>query len=441
MEIIYALLKLLVAPICVVLFLCPFPNVEAASKSTEPARVHRYLIFIPGYYGSLLRDEESDSTIFINLKRAIFGSDQLFVGPTNSSSRSLKVDGILTRVTVVPGLYSIDGYGESFDIVQRNAARAGIPRENVLAFAYDWRQDPISILKEFDRFLATSISQPQDQVEISIVAHSMGAWLMSYWFRYGSTEPGVAIENWSGMKRIRRAALIAAPYRGTLSVFRNSFWGAPGLPSPSLLSAEVISSFPSTFYLMPSSTETIEAHGRKRLISLHDTHLWLRSGWSLLQFPQLLNRFTADELHGFVRYHLETAKLFSDKLHAPVQHPPHNEAKTIVVIQGRGFPTNELAYVVSTEPLRLAFTRDQIRQFTLDRFETDVDGDETVSVPSGEAPLYFQQLAAHFAAASESREKDQASASFSFEQFIFKKKHLELLKSPRRGFYEEWLNK
>lgn len=436
-----ALLKLLVAPIGFVLFIGFIGKVEAASRPTETAHLHRYLIFIPGYYGSILRDEESDSTIFLNLKRALFGSDQMFVGPTNASSRSLKVGGLLSRVTVVPGLYSIDGYGESFDIVRRNAVRAGIPKENVLTFAYDWRQDPISILKEFDRFLASSIPQPQDRLEISIVAHSMGAWLMSYWFRYGSAEPATAVENWSGMKRVRRAALIAAPYRGTLSVFRNSFWGAPGLPSPSLLSAEVISSFPSTFYLMPSSAEIIEAHGIKRSISLYDTHLWLRNGWSVLQFPHLFNRFTADELHGFVRDHLETAKLFSEKLHAPVQYPPNNEAKSFVVIQGRGFPTNELAYVTSAEPLRLAFTRDQIRQFTLDRFETYVDGDETVSVPSGEAPLYFHQLAAHFAATSQSSDKEQAGAGFSFEQLIFKKKHLDLLKSPRRGFYEEWIAK
>jgi hypothetical protein len=406
---------------------------EASVRTSEQntplrsASVSRYLVFVPGYYGSKLGLTQTQETFFLSLRTAIFGSDQLFYSP-RASSPKLYVLGILDRVIIVPGIYSIDGYGESLRRIRKNAVSVGIPEQNVLVFSYDWRADPISILKEFDRFVENLEDRSDVRPEISIVAHSMGAWLVSYWLRYGNQSPQTAQEIWDGLKRIKRTALFAAPFRGTLSVFRNSFWGAPGLPSPTLLSADKIASFPSTFYLAPSKADFYFNDGKPRSLFLRDPDLWIKQGWGLLQFPSVFSKYSAEEVHSFIRYHVSEAELFYKRLHAPVSKCPEDIENSVFNFQGKGVLTNELGIVISEFPMRFAFTKQQMKETKSKFYETEIDGDGTVSFLSSTPPSYFLELS------------HCKYTSFKFQNLIFEKSHLDILKNTSNEFWTSFFN-
>lgn len=367
-----------------------------ASSASRPK-----VIFIPGYYGSKISESVDEKgrprgEVFLTLSNILFGSSRLQLEAKLDSSPSLVSAGILDSVSVIPWLYSIDGYGETVRRVKKEAAKFDIREsEDFYVFDYDWRLDPISILKRFDQKLI-EWKLDSHQEEVYIVAHSMGGWLMSYWLRYGSQAPAGATEDWFGLSRVKRVMLVAAPFRGTLSVFRNSFWGAPGIPSDSFLGANVISSFPSTYYLTPNEAEFHSSSGNLVTLNLKRSADWIENRWGALKDRKSTE---AEEVAttAFVEFHVQQSAAFQEKILAPLSPKSERFAdRRIQIYIGEGFPTNELGLQISDSPKRFAFTAKQIRKSVKQATQvvTDVDGDETVSTVSASAPPYLVELGA-----------------------------------------------
>lgn len=367
-----------------------------ASSGSRPK-----VIFIPGYYGSKISESVDKKgrprgEVFLTLSNILFGSSRLQLEAKLDSSPSLVSAGILDSVSVIPWLYSIDGYGDTVRRVKREAGKFDIREsEDFYVFDYDWRLDPISILKRFDEKLI-EWKLDSSKEEVYIVAHSMGGWLMSYWLRYGSQAPMGAIENWSGLSQVKRVMLVAAPFRGTLSVFRNSFWGAPGIPNDTFLGANVISSFPSTYYLTPNEAEFHSPSGNLVTLNLKRPADWIENRWGALKDPKSSE---ADEIAttAFVEFHVQQSAAFQEKILAPLSAKSERFSdRRIQIYIGEGFPTNELGLQISDSPKRFAFTAKQIRKSAKQAAQvvTDVDGDETVSTASASAPPYLVELGA-----------------------------------------------
>lgn len=382
------------------------PSDQTTNRPSELVREPK-IVFIPGYYGSKISESIDErgrprGEVFLTLGSILFGSNKLEMDAEINHTPRLVSSGLLDSVSVLPLIYSIDGYGETLQKVKREAKKFGIGgSQDVFVFDYDWRSDPVSILKRFDEKLA-AWGLNHKQHNILIVAHSMGAWLMSYWLRYGSQSPETAVENWHGLEMVSRVMLVAAPFRGTLSIFRNSFWGAPGLPNDSLLGPKAISSFPSTYYLTPSEAELRTDSGLERTLDLKDPDVWEKNQWGAIK------EVTEDDEKRqaaiqFVNFHVRQSKLFQDKIHSALSQVKRDKQdhvhsrfaeKQLTVYVGQGFKTNEIGIEIGHSPLRFAFTEKQIRR-TAPKFSdmnTNVDGDETVSTVSAAAPRYIVEL-------------------------------------------------
>lgn len=367
------------------------------------------MIFIPGYYGSRLIEEKTESEVFFNLWSLFFAPKSLEMDFSLSYNNSLKPNGLFDSLKIIPGLYSIDGYGETHELLKTQAQDRDL---ELLVFSYDWRKDPISILKDFEAQLVTWEIE-LGQVETTLVAHSMGAWLMGYWLRYGSKPPGEAEPDYSRLQKVKRVLLVAAPFRGTLAIFRNLFFGAPGLPSSTYLGPRSVSSFPSSYYLTPDRGIFFTSSGDQQILELKNFQDWETGRWGALQFSQEVST------QEFVSHHLTESKRWYQKLHAPLSNHEKQfikklgpQAKVLVYI-GEGTPTNDRGVILKSpvSAIPFAFTFEQ--QKTLDlkfKIDTFVDGDETISKSSAQPPGYLVE---------------GGWAQIQYRQ----KRHLELLKS------------
>jgi hypothetical protein len=247
----------------------------------------------------------------------------------------------------------------------------------------------------------------------------MGAWLMSYWLRYGSQPPAVAEEDLTRLKKIKRVLLVAAPFRGTLAIFRNSFFGAPGLPNDEYLGPDKISNFPSTYYLTPNEGKFVNPKGEFVTIPLKDPDQWEIHNWGAFQFSK------GPEVKEFVTFHLNQSKLFQEKLHAPLSPESQSEFKSlplkVQVYVGVGNPTNDMgvvrlpqdtAWVRTETEIPFAFTKRQQRQLGIKPIvDTDLEGDKTIAKDSAMPPTYLIESG--------------------LAEVVFRtKEHLEILKDP-----------
>jgi hypothetical protein len=403
--------------VLILLILLFFQNAEATRRAA--------LIFVPGYYGSTLIEENSNKEVFLNLKSIFFNRYSLRLDPDLKSRNPLKVGGIFESLSVVPGVFSIDAYGEVVTLLKKQSKKNQL---EFLTFPYDWRLDPITILRQFDQQLSNwNFDINQDQ--ITIVAHSMGAWLMSYWLRYGSQPPETAEQDLLRLKKIKRVLLVAAPFRGTLTIFRNSFYGAPGLPNDKYLGPDKISNFPSTYYLTPNEGKFVNLKGEFVTIPLKDPDQWEINNWGAFQFSK---GFKVKE---FVTFHLNQSKLFQEKLHAPLSLESQSEFKSlplkVQVYVGVGKPTNDIGVILLNQDnagvrnpagLPFVFTTKQMKQVGLKSFlNTDVDGDQTIATESAISPSYLIESG--------------------LGEVLFRtKEHLEILKDPSSVDWDKFFN-
>lgn len=346
------------------------------------------LIFVPGYYGSSLIHRESQKEVFLNLSSLLFNKEALLLSPHLEAMNPLKVGPVVTSLTLIPGLFSIDAYGE---VLQLLASQSKKYKMDFFSFSYDWRLDPVTILREFEKqLLDWKIDLNKDR--ITLVAHSFGALLMGYWLRYGSAYPSQAVESPHRLNQIKRALLVAAPFQGSLAIFRNSFFGAPGLPNNSYLGPNKVSSFPSTYYLTPNEGQFLTLSGEEKTLWLKDFNKWQNNNWGALQFHK------DESTKAFIRFHIEESRFLYQKLHAKPENLfldqlQKNSIKVHIYL-GHGFPTEDKGVILNAQgtSLSFAFTRKQQKEKKIQNLlNTEVDGDQTIAVSSATPPSYFTE--------------------------------------------------
>lgn len=352
---------------------------------TAVSKTKSVTVFIPGYYGSRLVDKNTNREAFLNLP-AIFFSKSLQMKADLSYQTTLRPGDPMEGLRLIPGLLSIDGYGKAIARAKKEVESQG---GKFLVFTYDWRLAPHIILENFSKQL-TDWGIGGTSAELNIISHSMGSWLLAYWLRYGHQRPSQAQESWYGLKQVTRALFIGAPFRGTLAIFRNSFYGAPGLPSKNYLSNKVISSFPSTYYLAPEKGVFYSHSEDVQPLDLKNFKMWSENKWGALQFSD------APEVKEFIQYHLNESIHYYAKLHAPLVTRPAS-SPLLKVLVGKGQPTNDQGFIIGQSPLRFSFTLDQHKKNKLSTGllpNLDVDGDGTIATESARPPLYLIDLGA-----------------------------------------------
>ncbi len=359
----------------------------ATSKITEPAElqpVHSAIIFVPGFYGSALKDARSGDRFFISASEYIFGSKavSLHVGElATPDSPELELDGVLEGVRLIPGLYTYDVYGKFLNSLRDYATET---HQELVPFAYDWRKD----LSEDAKRLGQTVDDLQARGirDIKIVAHSMGCLITTYYLAYGVQEPEKATLNWSGALKTQRAVLMAGPYRGVFSLFRNMQTGATIGGNHTFMPAETVASLPSSYQLLPfPDFHLLKMNGINTSLPLDDYQTWKKLQLGLFH-NQTLPSQVQERRTDYVDHQLKRAVAFSHDIQLPLNSasPPPKGLKVLQLV-GSGHPVVDSAYWDSTKD-GFCFDTDPLEKLKLSKGALFLDGDGSVTVRSARLP-------------------------------------------------------
>ncbi len=241
--------------------------------------INSAIVFVPGFYGTELEREDTGEKIWITFYEAVFGSATLVIPhpALKLEGRKLKPGGLLSSVRVIPGLYSYSIYEPTFAFLQDSFGSNNF----VTTFTYDWRGDALESIRELDKFILNL--RAKGMTKVTLVSHSLGAYLCAYYLRYGTQEMETAVETWAGSRLVQNAALLTAPFKGSGFIFRNFHYGREVALNKKILEPAAFASFPISYYFVPQlQRDFIVDKDRKPLkISVADAKEWEKNGWGL----------------------------------------------------------------------------------------------------------------------------------------------------------------
>lgn len=347
----------------------------------------QHLIFIPGFYGTRLVQTSDRKIVWLSAWQALFGSKTAaLTGFGVAGERALVPGTVLDCIPVIPGIYARDVYAA---FLGKLRARLGT-RSHLHLFAYDWREDYFAAVKQLARLV--SELQHQGAASITIIAHSMGGLITSYYLRYGSQAPEEAVETWEGASHIDKVVLATVPFKGSMTAFHNMKHGARFGLNTTLIKAQAFATFPSVYEMMPTYAPVLLDGGLTPLpYTLYESELWKRYGWGFLDPATRVSEHIRQKRWALVTAALHTGKHLYERLHAPLGHSPQLTTQMLYIF-ARSHPTLARAVLLDAEPVpTLLFHRDEFAKHLPQQpyralFE---DGDETVSVQSAQLPSAF----------------------------------------------------
>ncbi len=363
------------------------PNLD---HDTESA-----VIVIPGYYGTRLTNETNGDLIFISLSQALFGSQPLTLpvpGLPLEGTLNLAPSSILDEVTVIPLFYSINAYRSLLDQLDLSSNKS----RHVVPFAYDWRRDPMETVRDLDALIHRL--KEEGKTDISIVAHSMGGLIVSYYLRYGTQAIDSAIETWEGAESLQSVIMAGVPYLGVMHSLRNMNFGVTVGLNSSLLSAEAYSSFPSSYYTLPisESDELLSPEGESLRGMIRNAARWRQAEWGLLNTSQAFSKEIIQRRNAYTSLWLRRSERFLRLLQATLATSSIKQQPPLLYIYGKGTPTLSKGVWLGDQTKgrdSLVFRdSDSEEHRTADNPTTDyTDGDGTVTVPSATLPAAYHE--------------------------------------------------
>lgn len=384
------LLKFLFVLLIVPLSACSREHVAAPEHARQGESA---VIVVPGYYGTRLIREADKRLVFISLSEALFGNQALTIpvpGLGFEGTIDLQPDSILDEVPVVPLFYSIDVYGSLLDRLRLSHNKG----QEVIPFTYDWRGDLLEAVRSLDVLIRRL--RDEGTHDISIVAHSMGGLIVSYYLRYGTQDIESAVENWKGAENVQRVVLAGVPFLGVMNSFRNMNFGVTVGWNSSLLSSEAYASFPASYYTLPvADTDELLTPELKSLSGvIRNAGQWRRSEWGLLKNKKTLSQDIVERRATYTAYWLERSQRFFDLIRTPLNTlNPHH--LSLLYMYAKGTPTLAKGIWVGNQATgsnSLLFDdRNPPGASPADEVLTlYADGDGTVTLPSARLPDAFE---------------------------------------------------
>jgi pimeloyl-ACP methyl ester carboxylesterase len=338
--------------------------------------------------------ESDGSLVFISLTQALFGHQSLTLPVPDlgfEGTIDLKPDGILEEVRLVPVVYSIDVYGSLLDRLRVSNHRCG----EVIPFSYDWRGDLMAAVHSLDALIRRL--RGEGKKDISIVAHSMGGLIVSYYLRYGVQDMATAVETWKGAEEFKRVVLVGVPFLGVMNSFRNMNFGVTVGWNSSLLSSEAYSSFPASYYTLPVAEidELLRPEGKPLKGVIRNAEQWRESEWGLLKNKEGFPNDIVERRARFTSLWLHRSQQFLELLQAPLSTPTPYPA-SLLYLYGKGTSTLNKGVWAGNQgkgPDALVFADpDQGKAVSAGNLPTlYADGDGTVTVSSAWLPAAYGQ--------------------------------------------------
>ncbi len=303
------------------------------SVSLKPKKV---FIFVPGYYGSTLVEPKSGRTIWGDPKEVLLGRKSLAMpipGMKVPGALNLEPHQLINSVSLLGGLLKEEAYEKTIDLLRQ------LNPEAVLPVAWDWRQDPMHGILRLDETVRQA-RRRFPQAQLSLVSHSFGSVISSYYLRYGTQDYFAAKETWEGLSHFSHVVLTAAPFRGLMAMFRNMLNGFRFGLNPNLQTPLAFCSFESSYYLLPPAGLDLVQNelGETISLKLHDSNLWQKNRWGLFHEKLKLDESSIDARKKFTSLHLTRAEKFHQLLSEPTTCLPAQHGKALY-LQGFGFKT------------------------------------------------------------------------------------------------------
>ncbi|MEN1729715.1 MAG: hypothetical protein AAGJ52_14870, partial [Pseudomonadota bacterium] len=250
------------------------------------------VIIVPGLMGTLL-ESPSQGEIWIGSLTDIAFSDyrhaRLGIDP-----ETLRADpGDVVPTEITGAFAGRDFYQPIIDTLEDvggfERAQAGRPTDPsgryYYIFTYDWRLDNVeSARKLSDLVEQIRIDHGRPDLEVDIIAHSMGGMITRYFLRYGGVDVTTNNDfpvNYHGDGRVRRILLLGTPNMGTVESMKAFIIGRQiGLRR---IPPEVMLTFPSFYQLFPHPLVDwlIDINGEAIDVDPFDLSTWQQFGWSI----------------------------------------------------------------------------------------------------------------------------------------------------------------
>lgn len=367
-------------------------NREHVAAPDQARQVESAVIVVPGYYGTRLIREADNRLVFISLSEALFGNQSLTFpvpGLGFEGTIDLQPDSILDEVRVVPLFYSIDVYGSLLDQLRLSSNNG----QEMIPFTYDWRGDLMEAVRSLDVLIRRL--RDEGKHDISIVAHSMGGLIVSYYLRYGTQDIEWAMENWKGAENLQRVVLAGVPFLGVMNSFRNMNFGVTVGWNSSLLSSEAYASFPASYYTLPvaDADELLTPELKSLPGVIRNAGQWQRSEWGLFKDKKTLSKDIVERRATYTSYWLQRSQRFLDLIRAPLKTSSSHHL-SLLYMYAKGTPTLAKGIWVGNQATgsnSLLFDdRNSGGPNPADRIPTlYADGDGTVMLPSARLPDAF----------------------------------------------------
>ena len=338
--------------------------------------------------------ETNGEVVWISSTEALLGDQPLTLPVSElklTNTISLRPSTLLDSVEVIPFLYSVDVYGSLLDTLQTSR----LNQAEIIPFAYDWRKDLMEAVTTLD--LTIEQLRAKGTQDISLVAHSLGGLIVSYYLRYGTQDIATATETWEGARHISKVVMAGVPFLGVMNSFRNMNFGVDVKLNSSLLTSEAYSSFPSSYYTLPIlDRDHILTPDLERLSQVIRTPSnWEKYAWGLLIDTSHLTPEVAQKRADYMSFWLQRSGKFLHLLQAPLdeasQHTPR-----LLYLYAKGRPTLSKGIWISQDrkgPQGLYFNNREkpLSLKTLDSTVLYEDGDETVTVRSAALPSAYEK--------------------------------------------------
>jgi len=236
-----------------------------------------FLVFVPGFTGSVLRDENADQTIWVDVSTIVSNFDSWLARmkfPENGIS-NLKATKVMDKIVIVNPLTRDEGYMRLWDMFEGFGMQADPAKHleadlDVHAFPYDWRQDNVKSAEELKRQIEHWKTLHPGR-EVWIMAHSNGG-VLARWY----------IEQLGGKDVVKKLILLGSPWDGTPKALQMAVSGSDffvgninlSVPAIKKMSRELFRTFPSLYQIMPLKNGCLtDASGKS--IDCFDGATWL----------------------------------------------------------------------------------------------------------------------------------------------------------------------
>jgi pimeloyl-ACP methyl ester carboxylesterase len=341
---------------------------SACSQQTQPDLQRLYqtngpvdqppVIVLHGIMGSRLADENSAEELWPGKLSRLAFSDYSELALQIDSETLEPLPSSLVTTGLADEVAGRDYYGNIIRVLEQAGGyrpaepdRANPDREREYhVFIYDWRQDNVVTAGRLaDLIDRIREERGEPDLQVDLIAHSMGGLVARYYLRYGRTD--VLDDNefpvsYAGAQSVRRVILLGTPNLGSVSslhaFIEGSRVGFNRMPT------EVLATMPSVYQLFPHNLHEwlVMADGRPLQRDIFNIEIWRRFQWSIFN-PEVRSRVldhAGSEAAGnawlatmeqYFEKRLERARRFVWSLTVPVDEAPYQ----LVVFGGDCLPT------------------------------------------------------------------------------------------------------